>query len=109
MPTVKVMDLAFQKREKDLVLGTFGRGAWVLDDIEPLRELAASTDFEELTFFTPPVAYQWERKQSPGVRFAASATFRGENRSFGARFKAFVPQVVEDNKKKMRVDYQDSN
>ena len=109
MPTVQVMDLAFQKREKDLVLGTFGRGAWVLDDIEPLRELAASTDFEELTFFTPPVAYQWERKQSPGVRFAASATFRGENRSFGARFKAFVPQVVEDNKKKMRVDYQDSN
>ena len=109
MPTVQVMDLAFQKREKDLVLGTFGRGAWVLDDIEPLRELAASTDFEELTFFTPPVAYQWERKQSPGVRFAASATFRGENRSFGARFKAFVPQVAEDNKKKMRVDYQDSN
>ncbi len=108
MPTVQVMDLAFQKREKDLVLGTFGRGAWVLDDIEPLRELAASTDFEELTFFTPPVAYQWERKQSPGVRFAASATFRGENRSFGARFKAFVPQVAEDNKKKMRVDYQDS-
>ena len=109
MPTVQVMDLAFQKREKDLVLGTFGRGAWVLDDIEPLRELAASTDFEELTFFTPPVAYQWERKQSPGVRFAASATFRGENRSFGARFKAFLPQVAEDNKKKMRVDYQDSN
>ena len=109
MPTVQVMDLAFQKREKDLVLGTFGRGAWVLDDIEPLRELAASTDFEELTFFTPPVAYQWERKQSPGVRFAASATFRGENRSFGARFKAFIPQVAEDNKKKMRVDYQDSN
>ena len=94
MPTVQVMDLAFQKREKDLVLGTFGRGAWVLDDIEPLRELAASTDFEELTFFTPPVAYQWERKQSPGVRFAASATFRGENRSYGARFKAFVPQVA---------------
>ena len=109
MPTVQVMDLAFQKREKDLVLGTFGRGAWVLDDIEPLRQLAASIDFKKLTFFTPPVAYQWERKQSPGVRFAASATFRGENRSYGARFKAFVPQVVEDNKQKMRVDYQDSN
>jgi photosystem II stability/assembly factor-like uncharacterized protein len=108
MPTVQVMDLAFQKREKDLVLGTFGRGAWVLDDIEPLRMLASSNDFEELTFFNPPVAYQWERKQSPGVRFAASATFRGENRSFGARFKAYLPQVTEDNKKKMRVDYQGS-
>ena len=109
MPTVQVMDLAFQKREKDLVLGTFGRGAWVLDDVEPLRQLAAANDFSELTFFTPPTAYQWERKQSPGVRFAASATFRGENRPFGARFKAYLPEVAEDNKKKMRVDYQDAS
>ena len=109
MPTVQVMDLAFQKREKDLVLGTFGRGAWVLDDVEPLRQLAAANDFSEPTFFTPPTAYQWERKQSPGVRFAASATFRGENRPFGARFKAYLPEVAEDNKKKMRVDYQDAS
>ena len=49
------------KREKDLVLGTFGRGAWVLDDVEPLRQLAAANDFSELTFFTPPTAYQWEQ------------------------------------------------
>ena len=100
MPTVQVMDLAFQKREKDLVLGTFGRGAWVLDDVEPLRQLAAANNFSEPTFFTPPTAYQWERKQSPGVRFAASATFRGENRPFGARFKAYLPEVAEDNKRR---------
>ena len=109
MPTVQVMDLAFQKREKDLVLGTFGRGAWVLDDVEPLRQLAAANDFSEPTFFIPPTAYQWERKQSPGVRFAASATFRGENRPFGARFKAYLPEVADDNKKKMRVDYQNAS
>ena len=105
MPTVQVMDLAFQEREKDLVLGTFGRGAWVLDNVEPLRQLAQATDFESIQLFTPPTAYQWERRQSPGVRFAANATFRGDNRRFGARLSAYLPEVDEDNKKKLRVDY----
>ena len=109
MPTVQVRDMAFQAREKDLVLGTFGRGAWVFDDIEPLRALASSPSFDEPLFFEPPMAYQWERKQSPGVRFAASATFRGENRPFGARMTAYLPEVDKDNKEKMRVDYQNDS
>ena len=106
--SAQVMDMAFQAREKDLVLGTFGRGAWVIDDIEPLRVLAAGEGLKSTaTFFEPPTAYQWERKQSPGVRFAGMSTFRGENRPFGARMTAYLPEVAEDNKKKIRVDYQD--
>lgn len=106
IPTVQVMDIAFAQREKDIVLGTFGRGAWVIDDIEPLRVLAAGADLSKPYFFEPPMAYQWERKQSPGVRFAGSATFRGENRRFGARQAAYLPEVAKDNKKKLRIDYQ---
>ncbi|MDC3400128.1 hypothetical protein OAW78_02255, partial [Schleiferiaceae bacterium] len=109
VPTVQVMDMAFQTREKDLVLGTFGRGAWVIDDIEPLRVLAAGEGLKSLAFFEPPTAYQWERKQSPGVRFAGMSTFRGENRPFGARMTAYLPEVADDNKKKIRVDYQDES
>mgnify|MGYP000427193468 CR=1 FL=1 len=33
-------DLVIQERENDLVIGTFGRSAWVIDNINPLRELA---------------------------------------------------------------------
>ena len=109
VPTVQVMDLAFQTREKDLVLGTFGRGAWVIDDIEPLRELASGVNFASPHFFKPPAAFQWERKQSPGVRFAGSTTFRGDNRRFGARMTAYLPEVEDDNKKKLRVDYQNES
>jgi hypothetical protein len=109
IPTVQVMDMAFQAREKDLVLGTFGRGAWVIDDIEPLRVLAAGKDLNAPAFFEPPTAYQWERKQSPGVRFAGMSTFRGENRPFGARMTAYLPEVADDNKKKLRVDYQNES
>ena len=41
-PTVSVKDLVIQTREHDLVIGTFGRAAWVLDDIRPLRAMATN-------------------------------------------------------------------
>jgi len=37
LPPIAVRDLAIQERENDLVLATFGRGFWVLDDYTPLR------------------------------------------------------------------------
>ncbi len=39
-PTVSVKDLVIHPREDDLVIGTFGRAAWVLDDLEPLKQMA---------------------------------------------------------------------
>ncbi len=41
LPVQAVRDLAIQKREGDLVLATFGRGFYVLDDLTPLREMAS--------------------------------------------------------------------
>ncbi len=37
LPTIAVRDLDIQRRENDLVLGTFGRGIYILDDYSPLR------------------------------------------------------------------------
>ena len=37
MPTIAVRDLNIQKRENDLVVGTFGRGIYILDNYTPLR------------------------------------------------------------------------
>jgi len=42
LPTIAVRDLAIQERENDLVLGTFGRGFYVLDDYSPLRQVNAA-------------------------------------------------------------------
>ena len=39
-PTVSTMDMVIHPREHDLVIGTFGRAAYVLDDIRPLRAMA---------------------------------------------------------------------
>ena len=43
-PTVSVKDLIIHPREHDLIIGTFGRAAWVLDDIRPLRAIAKNKD-----------------------------------------------------------------
>jgi photosystem II stability/assembly factor-like uncharacterized protein len=40
IPTVPVHDLAIQERENDLVVGTHGRGLFILDDLTPLEQLA---------------------------------------------------------------------
>ena len=43
LPTIAVRDIAIQKRENDLVLGTFGRGFYVLDDYSALRNINEET------------------------------------------------------------------
>lgn len=93
LPKVNVMDMAIQSREGDLVLGTFGRAAWVLDDLEPLRRWAreGATLLEQpLVFFDAPDAVLASWKQPPGVRFDADAGFRGQNRGGGARLTAWL-------------------
>jgi photosystem II stability/assembly factor-like uncharacterized protein len=57
MPTIQVRDMAVQKRETDLVLGTFGRGFYVLDDYSPLREISAATLAEDTRLFPLRDAY----------------------------------------------------
>ncbi len=85
-PTVSVKDLVIHPREHDLVIGTFGRAAWVLDDIRPLRAIAKDKAVlnESLKVFTPPTAYQAAYQQPTGSRFGGDAIYNGENRASGA-------------------------
>lgn len=90
-PTVSVKDLVIHPREQDLVIGTFGRAAWILDDIRPLREIARNNaKFNEpVKLFEPPIAYQARYQQPTGSRFSADAMYQGENRGSNARFRYF--------------------
>ena len=49
MPVAQARDMTVQKREGDLVVATFGRGFYVLDDYSPLRELAAASETSPLS------------------------------------------------------------
>ena len=90
-PTVPVKDLVIHPREHDLVIGTFGRAAWVLDDIKPLRAMAGNNKTDkDIQLFAPPVAYQSASQQPTGSRFGADAMYQGENRNGGAILSYYV-------------------
>ena len=57
IPTIAVRDLVIQQREVDLVVGTFGRGIFILDDFTPLRYLDPSALEAEATLF--PLRKTW--------------------------------------------------
>ncbi|MEW7291456.1 WD40/YVTN/BNR-like repeat-containing protein [Aquimarina sp. 2304DJ70-9] len=98
-PTVPVKDLVIQPREHDLVIGTFGRAAWVLDDIRPLRALAKNKSVlnQKLQLFKPPVGYEAAYQQPTGTRFGGDALYNGENRDQGAHISYYIK--VEEKKK----------
>ncbi|MBV1923877.1 MAG: hypothetical protein KUG68_07620 [Flavobacteriaceae bacterium] len=96
-PTVPVKDLVIQEREHDLVIGTFGRAAWVLDDIRPLRAIAKDQSIlnADIKVFSPPTAYQAAYQQPTGSRFGADAIYNGENREYGALVKYYFQKKEE--------------
>ncbi|NNL33780.1 MAG: hypothetical protein HKO80_11285 [Flavobacteriaceae bacterium] len=111
-PTVSVKDLIIHPRENDLVIGTFGRAAWVLDDIRPLRAIAQNNQLinQKLELFQPPTAYQAAYQQPTGSRFGGDAIYNGENRSFGAQFSYYVnvDEMKKDDKKKVEDQTEES-
>jgi len=103
-PTVSVKDLVIHPREHDLVIGTFGRAAWVLDDIRPLRAMAKNKNILEakMKLFQPPTAYHAIYQQPTGSRFGGDALFNGENRRRGAAISYYInnPPKKKQEKKK---------
>lgn len=91
-PTVSVMDLAVHPREHDLVVGTHGRSAFILDDIRPLRELSDTLVEKEIHLFEIPPARQYRSSRAAGTRNAGTGEFRGENRPYGAQITFWLDQ-----------------
>ena len=83
LPTVQVRDLAVQRRENDLVLGTYGRSFYVLDDYSPLRELSAQTIGEEARLLPLRDAYLYSIL---GQQQAVESNWRAPNPPYGAMF-----------------------
>ena len=82
LPTVAVNDLVIQETENDLVLGTHGRGIWIMDGINAIQELSPSVMASAAHLFTLQPAIQ-KRMASEGGH-TGDMFFRGENPRWGA-------------------------
>jgi len=83
MPSAQVRDLALQRRDNDLVLGTFGRGLWILDDYSALREITPQTLAERAQLYPLRNAYVFT---TIGERQAPEPTWVAANPPVGATF-----------------------
>ncbi|MGE5340645.1 MAG: VPS10 domain-containing protein [Candidatus Omnitrophota bacterium] len=87
-PTTAVRDIAIHPRDHDLIVGTHGRGVWVLDDLTPLQQLNASILKKEAHLFDirPGLIY-YQRKSSD---LHAGAFFAVPNPPFGAAIHYYL-------------------
>ena len=96
LPTIAVRDIAIQEREVDLVIGTFGRGIYILDDYSPLRNFKKDMLEKEALIF--PVKESKMYIQSNGVENQGSTYFKSPNPDFGATFTYYLKDVPKTAK-----------
>jgi len=94
LPPVAVNDIAIHPRDNDLIIGTHGRGAWILDDLTPLQQLASALPTEAYLFdLRPATRYQmWGKDAALG-----SKTFVAENPPAGAMLTYFLKSEPKDD------------
>ncbi len=89
LPTIQVKDLVIQKHNNDLVVGTFGRGIYVLDDFSPLRKLTAEALQKPAVLIAPDNTIAYVRSAplgGSGKSFQGSSHYFAENPPVGATF-----------------------
>lgn len=109
LPTVPIRDMNIHPRENDLVIGTHGRAAYIIDDISPLREVNETLLKKELYLFEVNDAIQYRTAWSPAVVSPGDSAFRGQNRSVGALISYYwnpekeTPEATKEKKKNKKI------
>ncbi len=105
VPTIAVRDIAIQEREEDLVLGTFGRGFYVLDDYSSLRQ-AHKLENKTAELFPIRDAFAFEYRYPlglPGKSFQGDSYYLGDNLGADAIFTYYLKEGIS-SKKEQRLE-----
>jgi photosystem II stability/assembly factor-like uncharacterized protein len=98
IPTTQVRDIEIQKRENDMVLATFGRGFYILDNYTPLRELTPQILKKEAHLFNIKDALMFIPERG---RYGQGETyFKAKNPDLGAVFTYYLKESIKTLKQK---------
>ena len=103
LPTIAVRDLNIQKRENDLVLGTFGRGIYIFDNYTPLRLLKPEMLRQDAAVFPVKDALMYIQSQPLGGRgksFQGEAFYTADNPPFGATVTWYLKDALKTRKER---------
>jgi hypothetical protein len=94
LPHAPVHWLTVQEHFNDLVVGTYGRGFWILDDITPLQQFSDEVEGSDAYLFAPRPAYRFRNKEThisqpedPGA---------GKNPTYGASIHYYLKSAPEE-------------
>jgi hypothetical protein len=104
LPHVPVHWMVIQEHFNDLVVGTYGRGFWILDDITPLQQLTSEVCKSDIHLFAPRLAYRFHSIKPP-VSQAGDPSV-GENPPYGASINYYLK---EGKTEQVRINILDEN
>ena len=94
LPTIQVRDIDIHRGETDLVLGTFGRGFYILDDYSALRQVSEEALQQDVILFPTADALRFVEMSSRVVDRGATF-FTADNPPFGATFTYYLEEALE--------------
>ncbi|OCQ22789.1 glycosyl hydrolase [Pseudoalteromonas luteoviolacea] len=90
IPTISTRDVKIQRRENDLVAGTFGRGIYILDDYAPLRQLTEKSMEQEAMLFAPSRPVKWFSLDGNHTDTDGDDRYAAKNPEHGATLTYFL-------------------
>ena len=100
LPDIAVRDIVIQEREKDLVIATFGRGFYIVDDYSALRDITEEViENENAIIFPVKDALMYIRNGS-GRYGTGAGYYQAKNPDFGATFTYYIKDVPKSLKSK---------
>lgn len=106
LPTISVKDLDIQRRENDLVIATFGRGFYILDDYTPLRTMKNENVVNKTAHIFPVKdALMFVESQPLGIRgkgHLGESHYVSPNPPVGAVFTYYLKENLKTAKEKRR-------
>jgi photosystem II stability/assembly factor-like uncharacterized protein len=103
LPTIGVRDMVIQGRENDLVIATFGRGFYVLDDVSALRQTKAESLEQSAALFPVRDSLLYIERHplgGPKKGYQGDAFYTAENPPYGAVFTAYLKEKLKTKKEK---------
>jgi hypothetical protein len=94
LPHTPMYGIVVQEHFNDLVVGTYGRGFWILDDITPLQQMDDSITSASAHLFDPRAAYRFRPVSEQFAMFDDQSD--GQDPEFGASINYWVGEGVEE-------------
>ncbi len=91
LPHVCITWIAFQEQFNDLVVGTNGRGVWIMDDVTHLQQLTPDVESTDVHLFKPRPAYRFKSRQR--IDSPPNDQSRGQPVSYGASINYFFREA----------------